>query len=54
MAGRMELVDKDVETTIMSLLYMFKKVEHNKDMMKWQAKIQKRPSEIYGDEKYII
>lgn len=53
MAGRMELVDKDVETTIMSLLYMFK-VEHNKDMMKWQAKIQKRSSEIYGDEKYII
>lgn len=36
MAGMMELVDKDVETTIMSLLYMFKKIEDNKAMMKWQ------------------
>lgn len=37
MAGMMELVDKAVETTIMSLLYMFKKIEDNKGMMKWQT-----------------
>lgn len=34
MAEMMELVDKDVKTTIMSLLYMFKKIGGNKNMMK--------------------
>lgn len=41
MAGMVELVDKAVETTIMSLLYMFKKIEDNKGMMKWQTDIKK-------------
>ena len=54
MAGIMELVDKDDKTTIISLPYTFKKVEEN-NIMKWKRKIlKKRPSEIYGDEKYII
>lgn len=34
MAEMMELVDKDVKTTIMSLLYTFKKIGGNKNMMK--------------------